>query len=240
LVIPAAPDIDLGAYADSETVVDVTVESISPMLQHAMTRETVEQVLIRGERPPKDKTRPLLDIAKEGLYVGPNGEYGIPPNILFACLREAGRAVKFDGRKCISTADSTLLPSILSIEATIPDGDGFIPFVGAPKWQVDVRRGNLEGNGKNTAVGIVRPRFDNWSFKVRVVIAEEGGVTEQTVRSLFAIAGRRVGLGAFRPQKNGPFGRFRISGWTVVKAKKAEAQPQSAAPDGSESAEPQA
>jgi|GEM_PF-429118 len=231
------PGFDPSAYADSETVVLVTIEGKSPMLQHAMTEDTVVNVLIRGERPQKDKTAKLEDIAKLGLYLGPKGEFGIKSDCLFACLREAGRMVKFDGRKSISTATSTMLPSFLTIEPPIDEGDGFIPFVGEAKWVHVVHRGNLKNAGKETAVGIVRPRFDKWALQTRVVISPEGGITEETVKTLISVAGRRVGLGAFRPQKNGQFGRFTLTGWEVLKARTVEASTATPTGDGEEEGE---
>ncbi len=185
--------------------IDVKLKGIFPLLMQAMTPEMIESVLIRGERPQKPKDAPLTDIAEKCLYKNDEGKIGIPQENLFACLREAGRRVKFDGRRSISTSDSTLLPSFLTIN------EGFF-ILDRQEWVPDVRRGQMQ-NG--TTVGIVRPKFKDWGFAVSIEVDLTDGMTVEKVRSLFEIAGKSIGLCAFRPQKNGPFGRFCVETWDV-------------------------
>jgi len=40
---------------------------------------------------------------------------------------------------------------------------------------------------------------------------------EKTVRMLVNDAGKKIGLGDYRPQRKGPFGRFSVVGWEVSK-----------------------
>lgn len=60
----------------------------------------------------------------------------------------------------------------------------------------------------------VRPRFDEWRLDLIVELDER--VWEQSLVGLFkeivGHAGRVVGLGDFRPEKLGYFGRFRLEG----------------------------
>ena len=60
-----------------------------------------------------------------------------------------------------------------------------------------------------------RPRFDEWrvSFTLEV---DETLFSEALVRELLDIAGKRIGLGDFRPERKGPFGRFRTDAWRVI------------------------
>lgn len=135
--------------------------------------------------------------------------------MLFASLVAAGRKVK-NGRSQISTASSSTVPDFLEIKGF------FFPFLGIPEnveprsakerefWKVDKRRGCLPKDG--TAVCLIRPRFNNWEFEVTVVYDGEkinGGV----VKDLFTNAGAAQGLGSFRPNCKGPFGRFEVTSW---------------------------
>ncbi len=190
----------------------ISILGISPMLQNPMTDETLNTLIFgsAGTRKGKQTDVSIEDLAKKRLCLGPNSEGGIPANYLFAALVDAGRHVIFDKKTKLSTRDSSLVPSLLSI---IPDlvndaGDGFIAFKDQNvKWIADKRRGVLAANG--AAVGIVRPKFPTWAFDVTVEV-DLDHVDIDKVKELFNAAGRYSGLGDFRPSKRGPFGRFSV------------------------------
>lgn len=201
----------------------VECKGITPLLMASMDEETIVNVLILGHRPMKDTETSMRKRAAKSLYLDPKDNWpGIPAQNLFACLREAGRHVIFIGRTKISTAESTLLPSFLSLE------EDFLRLTGltAPRpddrwgrkqdpcedWVYDVRRGQMD-NG--TTVGIVRPKFDNWGFKTTITV-DLKEIDENKVKELFRMAGRRVGLCSFRPEKNGMFGQFQVTSWTEM------------------------
>ena len=61
-----------------------------------------------------------------------------------------------------------------------------------------------------------RPRFDKWkcTFNLLLYSPEEFG--EDKARLLVDDAGMKVGLLSFRPEKKGPFGRFKVECWKVT------------------------
>ena len=187
--------------------------SISPMLQNPMTDDTLDELIYgsAGRRKPPKSDVSIEDIAKKRLCLGPNGEFGIPANYLFAALVDAGRHVIFDKKTKVSTAKTSLVPNLLSIipELVNEAGDGFIPFKDQKvMWIADKRRGVLAANG--AAVAIVRPKFPTWAFDV-IVEVNLDDIAIEKVQELFKKAGQYSGLGDFRPSKRGPFGRFGIS-----------------------------
>ena len=198
----------------------VLCQGISPMLQNPMTDETLDELIYgsAGKRKPPKNDVSIQDIATKRLCLGPNGEFGIPANYLFAALVDAGRHVIFDKKTKLSTRESSLVPSLLSI---VPDlineaGDGFIPFQDQKvKWIADKRRGVLAANG--AAVAVVRPKFPTWAFDVTVEVNLDQVAIEK-VQELFNAAGRFSGLGDFRPSKRGPFGRFNVVDFVAMKA----------------------
>lgn len=194
-----------------EQLVICVLEGVSPMLQHCMPLDQVENVLVRKKRPQAVTDLPLNEMAEKVLWRGSNGEYGVPAEAVLACLIEAGRFVKI-GRVNLSTLDSTRIPAFLRVE------DEFLPFEEQSKesWVVDLRRGMMETRGQRIAVGIVRPKFNRWNLPLTLAVDfNEEGVGLDTIRQLLHLAGRRVGLGSFRPAKRGPFGRFRIQGGSL-------------------------
>lgn len=188
-----------------------TIKGITPMLQDAMSEEQVINVLIRRQREQAKTDLSLREIAEVKLYLGPNSEFGITGDMMWACLREAGAYVKYDGRKMITTGESTRIAQFLELR------EDFIPFVdqeAAKLWKPDVRKGTLKTSG--TAVGIVRPKFPaNWMIKVPLVYTSGSPVPIEKVRTLFNEAGRLQGLAAFRPSCKGRFGMFEVVEWEV-------------------------
>lgn len=176
------------------------------ILMNPMTEATLEG-LRTGVHPPKQKDRPAIEVAEERVIKDAEGNPGIPMEYLFSCLVEAGRHVKNNGKKQISTATSSLLPSFLTIE------EAFLPFIKHSDMVVDMRRGRLPKDG--TAVCLVRPKFEQWTCEVTLEI-DESIANEKTVRELLKVAGTAIGLGDFRPAKRGPFGRFEVASWKVI------------------------
>jgi hypothetical protein len=193
----------------------VSVRGISAMLQNPMTEDTLDTLLHGSgcKRKSANKDIKPEDIALKRLCLGPNGEFGIPANYLFASLVTAGRHVIFDKKTKMSTADSSLVPAFLSIapELINENGDGFIPFTDQDhKYVVDKRKGNLKsGAGKGVAVAIVRPKFMEWAFNVKIDV-DHDQIDIDKIKDLFLAAGRYSGLGDFRPSCKGQFGRFKV------------------------------
>lgn len=198
----------------------VSCIGISPMLQNPMTDETLDELIYgsAGRRKPPKTDVSIKDIAQKRLCLGPNGEFGVPANYLFAALVDAGRHVVFDKKTKLSTRESSLVPSLLSIVSPLVNeaGDGFIPFKDQKAgWIADKRRGVLAANG--AAVAVVRPKFPTWAFDVTVEVNLDLVAIEK-VQELFNAAGRYSGLGDFRPSKKGPFGRFNVADFVAMEA----------------------
>lgn len=54
-----------------------------------------------------------------------------------------------------------------------------------------------------------RPKFEKWATTVHFEI-DDDFITEAHCVEFLNLAGRTVGVGDFRPEKKGPFGRFRV------------------------------
>lgn len=60
-----------------------------------------------------------------------------------------------------------------------------------------------------------RARLENWTISAEIQIDDEI-VPVADVHQILNDAGRRAGMGDFRTQKGGPFGRFQITEWKVI------------------------
>ena len=61
-----------------------------------------------------------------------------------------------------------------------------------------------------------RAKLEKWSIKVELQI-DEDILPLKDVHAILVDAGRRAGLGDYRPQKGGPFGRFQVTSWKELK-----------------------
>lgn len=191
--------------------IEVTIQGDSPLLVNrftdsaALAVESRTSATVRGSNgTPREQAEPRLYRGRGGLAVIPG------PNV-FRALVDAGTFVK-SGRRALTTARSSLVPAgiaILEIDCALLDHDG-----NRAAWEVDSRRVVVPSTGG--AMMCHRPRFDAWRLSFTLDV-DESMFDERTVRTLVDDAGKKIGLGDFRPARKGPFGRFRVIHWTVVK-----------------------
>lgn len=192
---------------------------VSPILLNPMNDEILDELIYgaaRRKNPERDIT--IRKMAEKKLCLGPDGEFGVPANYLFAAMVEAGRKVTYDKKAKFSTLESSVVPSLLAIVPDVFDGkgDGFLPFLDqSVEWIADKRRGvNKTTKG---ATAIIRPKFPAWAFDVTIEV-DESQVEISKIKELVAAAGRFAGLGDFRPAKRGPFGRFVVTKFEALEA----------------------
>jgi len=60
-----------------------------------------------------------------------------------------------------------------------------------------------------------RARLENWTLSFAVEVEEDILPLDQ-VHEILNDAGKRAGLGDYRVEKGGPFGRFQVVAWSVM------------------------
>lgn len=187
---------------------------ISPLLMDKMSDETLDG-LATGVRPPEVKDKPAEEKAAVKIYRDDDGRIALPAEMLMGALVFAGQKVK-NGKKQISTAKTTMLFDLLQLNnVSLPLTNGQSTSEDLP-WVVDKRKGVGNQARTPTAVCIIRPKFTHWEFDCEIQYNEDR-VNGEVVRQLFNVAGSSEGLGSFRPNKKGPFGRFRVTEWNEEK-----------------------
>lgn len=214
---PEAANPELARYAGL-TIVRVKISMDTPMLHHRIPPETLMKIHNKEKEPKSAPNPPPREVAHLHMYrdeaKDPEGKIAVVPmDNIFASLREAGCHVRLDGKKQISTGKTTRLPGLMGII----DGP-FFPLKevvsGKPsKWETDIRPAR---NDKGALVCAIRPRFDDWSITLTIWV-DQREVGLDKIRELFDIAGSRIGLCSFRPERKGWFGKFRVDEWRVVK-----------------------
>jgi hypothetical protein len=140
--------------------------------------------------------------AKAGCYFLDDGEtVAIPSWSLFRALVKAAGAFR-DGKIYMSK----VVAGAVSVEPAM------LSF-GTTTYQIDTRRAVVQNQGILRS----RPLLKDWSLDFDLLVNEEdvSASAFPMLRAICEDAGRRVGLGDFRVEKSGPFGKFSVVSWEV-------------------------
>ncbi len=145
--------------------------------------------------------------AKGKLYMD-DGKACIPQPNLFRCVIDAGKFFK-NGKSKVTTLKSSLIPSCVEIAPN----DVMIPIQSKGGWSVDTRAVRIPSTGGRILTH--RPIFHDWALEFDADLDEsEMGV--KLFRDIVDAAGRKIGLGDFRPDCKGPFGKFVVVRWETA------------------------
>jgi hypothetical protein len=186
--------------------IQVTIEGLTPLIMNRFTDEA-EIATTSGHSPAfkgNGRGTPREQAARTAYRDPKTGELYVPGPNIFASLVDAGKFHKL-GKNKLTTQKSSLVPAGLLVpELMVP--------LGTKEFEVDSRRVRIPATGG--CVMRHRARLDRWktSFTLEV---DETMFSPQFVRALVDDAGKKVGLGDYRPATRGPFGRFVVSGWKV-------------------------
>lgn len=193
-------------------IVECILTGVSPLLLNAMDEATLLGLWDKSDKPAKTAAKPTpREYADSKVYRLPDGRACVPAKNLYAAFIAAGQFVRLDGKRQVSTKTGTNLPGMMLLVSTelpilLPGTEAAAPH------EVDIQQGKNPNGGE--AVCIIRPRFDEWELHAEVEV-DQKVMPLQMARDLVEMAGRRMGLGDYRPQKRGTFGRFCVNRWQV-------------------------
>lgn len=192
--------------------VRVTIQGTTPLLMNRFTE--ANEVAVSGGTSVSfrgDKGTPR-DQAAAKRYADTEGRLYIPGPNIFACIIAAGTFHK-SGKSKLTTMKSSLIPAgvvVIEMVCLITDADG-VPMT---EWEVDSRSVVIPSTGGRIMAH--RPRIDTWNASFTLDV--DGTMfSPALVRAVVDDAGKKIGLGDFRPARKGPFGRFVVSHWDVEK-----------------------
>lgn len=165
----------------------------SPLIVHRWSEKAKKEMLdkqMKVAKKGREAKDPQRDF-EESIYHHPDGGYGFP-SIAFKCA--AVDACRFtDGTKM------TVARGAFHVEGEYVAIKG-----GKPEPREDMVR-----VGMGTADIRYRAEFKEWSADIPIAYNKHALSREQIV-NLFNLAGFGVGVGEWRPEKNGQFGRFHV------------------------------
>lgn len=170
----------------------LTLIGDSPLICHAWSKKAKEEMLakqMKKAKQAKEAKDPEKDY-QESLYHLPDGGYGFPA-VAFksaavdACSHIAG-VTKVEARGAFH-----IIGDMVKIE-------------GEPRMREDMVRIAM-----GTADIRYRGEFPEWRCTLEIRF-NANVLSEEQIRNLFNVGGFAIGVGEWRPQKDGSFGMFRV------------------------------
>lgn len=193
-------------------IINVTIEGTTPLLLNrfgidAATRAEGPRQTFVGDRGTPH------EVAEGKLYLGSDGKtLVIPQPNLFRCIIDGGKFFKA-GKSKITTLKSSLIPACLVIRELE------IPIQHKQPWEVDTRPVRIPATGGRILAH--RPMFHDWALTFTCELDLEI-LDAKVFRQVVDASGKRIGLGDFRPDCKGPFGRFVVTNWAEEQPKALE------------------
>jgi len=173
----------------------VRIKGITPLLmnkpeEYGFDEQWVEKKAAQDWE--KDALKKLYIDSKERIYQ--------PSTHIEMSLIEAGKKVKVKGQG--KATYSKLFGSMISLEEfeilhLKPEYEIHKILVVIPSTKGRVMR--------------YRPVFNDWELEFHIVFEDE--IPADVVKECLEIAGKYVGIGDWRPQKKGKFGKFQVVNW---------------------------
>jgi len=183
---------------EAETL-HVPIVGTTPLIVHRFSEKARRQMLdaMQGRKSPKVPKDPEAEY-EAAFYRLKGGRYGVPA----AAFRAATIAgARFYG----SSVTMTSLRQSLYFRGELgEDGTSLVPIEGEPHMREDVVRVGRGGTDLR-----YRPQFDEWTTTL-VVIYVRSMLTRGSVLSLVDAGGMGVGVGEWRPERDGEFGTYKI------------------------------
>jgi hypothetical protein len=178
---------------------EVPIIGTSPLIVHRFSEKAKRQMLdnMQGRKSPKEPKNPEAEY-EAAFYRFKDGGSGFP---VIGFKAATIGACRFYGKNITMTA----LKQYVFLRGEVGvDGQQLARIEGEPKMREDVVTVGRGGSDLR-----YRPEFTEWSTVLTVVYVTSS-LTRTSVLSLIDAGGMGVGVGEWRPERNGDFGCFAI------------------------------
>lgn len=179
--------------------VDLIIRGTSELVMHAWSEKAKSEIRDKQQGAARNKKEPKNPEAEyeAAFHRLPDGRPAFPAVGFKAAAVSAARQVE--------GLTMTFLRGVFHVDVEL------IPIEGDPYMREDMVRVGGKGPGTGVADIRYRPGFPEWSAVLPVSFNRKAITVEQLVH-LFNVAGFAVGVGEWRPEKNGSWGRFVVDG----------------------------
>lgn len=171
----------------------IRVRGTSPLITHPFGQKALRSIEDKQKGKAKNAKHDIRDPEQEyhdSMYIREDGSYGFP-------------AIGFKAA-VVTAANDAGIQKVLARRAFHVLGGELIKIEGEPNMRTD--RVTI---GMGTTDIRYRAEFKEWSADVPIVY-NEGVITLEQLINLFRIAGFGVGIGEWRPERNGIYGTWDV------------------------------
>lgn len=166
----------------------------TPLIMHAWSAKAKREMLekqMKKAKTAKEAKDPQSDY-EQAFYRLPDGRPGFPSIAFKAAAVSAGGRFS-DGMKMSE------LRGMFFIEGEL------VPIIGEPRMREDMVR-----VGMGSADLRYRPEFPKWSADL-IIRYNADAISVDQIVNIFNLAGFGVGVGEWRPERDGQFGMFHVA-----------------------------
>lgn len=200
--------------------VNVTIQGVTPVIQHKFSEEFGEESKKASRRVVVDRGTPR-EQAEKVVYRDKEGHFYFPGTWIIGTITNAASNHKMKGSR---KSAKYIIPAAVRVgELTVPllnghsngNGNGDEAVEDAllheliKDYEVDSRPVTIPST--KGRIMRHRPRFDEWSARFSLIINNDL-LPEEFVHQLLTEAGLQYGMGDYRPT----YGTFRIVHWELV------------------------
>lgn len=184
-------------------IIKVKIKGITPLLMNRFHEELQVKASsgTSAALGSGSKGTPREQAAKK-VYCDEDGNLMIPGPNIFSAIIAAGSFHKA-GKSKITTVKSSLIPAGVALQE-------INCMLGRKSFEVDSRSVVIPATGGR--IMCHRPRLDEWQLSFTLDVDTEM-FSPALVRQIVDDAGKKVGLGDYRPARKGPFGKFTVIEW---------------------------
>lgn len=187
--------------------INITIKGSSPLMLCRFPEENETDKATRGVIVNHGSPR---ERATKAAYIKPDGTYYFPGTAIPRMLREAASNFKMKGTRRSAKYVVPAAVLMLNDAVTIRDEEG------KPSKDFEVDSRPVVIPATKGRIMAHRPRWDTWTaqFSLRI---NEMLLPVDFINEVMVAASQQIGIGAFRPEKGGPFGTFIITKWEEQK-----------------------
>lgn len=178
----------------------IPIVGTSPLIVHRFSEKARKQMLdaMQGKKNLKQPKNPETEYQDAFYRTKDNAGYGFP---VTAFKQATVAGARFYGKSVTMTA---LRSSVFFKGEIGADGQSIAILDGTPHMREDAV--TVGRNGRDLRY---RPQFDEWTTTLEVIYVTSM-LTRGSLLSLIEAGGLGVGVGDWRPEKNGEFGTYAI------------------------------
>lgn len=182
---------------DAETI-QVPIIGTTPLIVHRFSEKAKRQMLdnMQGKRSPKQAKNPEAEYLAS-FYMLKDGRYGFP-SVGFKQAMVSG--TRLFGKD----VTMVLVRQTIFVHGEAATDQPLVPIDGEPHMREDVVTVGRGGHDLR-----YRGEFPEWRADLQITYVK-ASFTRGSVLTLLEAAGLGVGVGEWRPEKNGDFGQFAI------------------------------